>query len=513
MKVFGHAWPIGIRLQLMLWYSVIFISLMGLSGTLFYLRFQMTLDSSVDTALQLQAQEVASDITEARGVLDIQDATADLPGFDPSDRMQHVPPSDVNLGVLVRVLNGHGDLFRTTPAFRTVLIPAQSVTQPLHGVPWQGTVMTVNGQPVRLYSRALTQDGQIIGVVQVATPFTEVQSALHDVLSDLLFITPLILVLGALVSFWLTGRAFAPIHRLTQTARIIKEGDLRQRLPLPRAHDEVRHLAITLNEMIEHLEQAFLRQRRFVADASHELRTPITVIRSKTKLALLQVFTPEEYMDVFQTIHNEAERMGRLINDLLALARADEGQVRLEAEVIRFDLLVEAVVASMDAIAAEHEVTVQVTTNKPMSVRGDEARLMQVVMNLLENAICYNIAGGQVFVSVQERQGQVVLAVRDTGIGIASEHIPYLFDRFYRVDLARTPGGNSGLGLSIVEWIVKSHGGSVKVESQVGEGSTFTVTLPLCWSGEGESSSELAALLHTANGPGDGGTVPGSRGG
>ena len=400
MKVLGRLWPLGIRLQLMLWYSVVFASLMGLSGILFYFRFQTTLAGSLDTALQLQAQQVAGDITEERGVLSIQDATADLPGFDTADQRAHVPPGDVNLGVLVRVLNRQGVPFRTTPAFRTLLVPAQSVIQPLHGVPWQGTITTVDGQPVRLYSRALTQDGQIFGVVQVATSLTEVQATLHDVLIDLLFITPLILMLGALVSFWLAGRAFAPIHRLTRTARIIKGGDLRQRVPLPRAHDELRHLAVTLNEMIEHLEQAFLRQRRFVADASHELRTPITVIRSKAKLALLQVFTPEEYADVFQTIHNEAERLGRLISDLLALARADDGQVRLEEEAIRFDLLVEAVVGAVDMVAAQYQVTVEVTATEPMRVRGDEAHLMQVVMNLLENAICYNNAGGQVFVSV-----------------------------------------------------------------------------------------------------------------
>jgi heavy metal sensor kinase len=493
MKTLARLWPLGIRLQLMLWYSAVFAILMGLSGAIFYFRLQISLAGSLDTALQLQAQQVAGDITVERGAIIIQDATADLPGFNPADQSLHLPPADVNLGVLVRVLNGRSVSFRITPAFRTVLVPTQSVTQPLHGIPWQGTVTTVDGQPVRLYSRALIQDGQIFGVVQVATSLTQIQATLHEVLIDLLWITPLLLVLSALVSFWLTSYAFAPIHRLTQTARIIKGGDLRQRVPLPQSHDELRHLAVTLNEMIAHLEQAFLRQRRFVTDASHELRTPITVIRSKAKLALLQVFTPEEYANVFQTIHNEAERLGRLISDLLVLASADEGQVRLEDETIRFDLLVEAVAATVDMLTEQHQVTIQVTVTEPTSVRGDEARLMQVVMNLLENAIYYNEAGGQVFVSVRAQQGQALLIVRDTGIGIAPEHLPFLFDRFYRVDSARiyTAGGNSGLGLSIVDWIVKAHGGSVTVESRVGAGSTFTVALPLCWSrGEDTSFSE-----------------------
>jgi signal transduction histidine kinase len=183
---------------------------------------------------------------------------------------------------------------------------------------------------------------------------------------------------------------------------------------------------------------------------------------------------------VFHTIHNEAERLGRLISDLLALARADEGQVHLEREIVRFDLLVEAVAATLEPLAAEYDITLEVEAAEPVSIRGDEGRLMQVVMNLLENAILYTNAGGRVCIGVHSKGTQACLSVRDTGIGIAPEDLPHIFDRFYRVDPARTftQGGNSGLGLAIVDWIVKAHDGSIAVESQVGQGSTFTVVLP-----------------------------------
>jgi heavy metal sensor kinase len=360
-------------------------------------------------------------------------------------------------------------------------VPAESVSQPLHGQPWQGTVTTTGGQPVRLYSRALALDGKIFGVVQVGTTLSLVNTILSDVEAELLIIFPVALVIGALVSYWLASRAFAPMKRVIQTARAIKAGDLRQRVPLPRAQDEVYQLTVTLNEMIDSLEQAFMRQRRFVADASHELRTPVAVIRSKTDLALLQVFPPEDYLGIFRAIHTEAERLGRLISDLLALARADEGQVHLEREVVQLDLLVEAVAATVEQLAVERGVTLEVKTIEPVSVLGDEARLMQVVMNLLENAIRYSNPGGQVLVSIHAEHTRACLVVHDTGIGIAPEHQPYLFDRFYQVDAARmgTEGGNNGLGLAIVDWIVKAHGGSIQVESQVGQGSTFTVSLPL----------------------------------
>lgn len=481
MKRVHYHWPLGIRFQLMLWYSAVFAALMLLSAVLFYTKFQTTLAESLDTALQLQAQQIAGDITPNKnGTMTIQESTAELPGFDLKDHHRPIPPPDVDLEVLVRVLTVNGQPFRTTPAFHLLVVPTESVTQPLHGLVWQGNVTTTDGQPVRLYSCALTEDNKIFGVVQVGTSLSEVNTTLHDVGVELLFIAPAVLLLSALVGYWLASRAFVPIDRLTRTAHSIKKGDLRQRVPLPKAHDEVRNLALTLNEMIDHLEQAFIRQRRFVADASHELRTPVTVIRSKTDMALLQIFQPEDYMNIFRTIHAEAERLGHLISDLLALAHADEGQVHLEREIVRFDLLVEAVVATLESLATEHGITLEVEAIEPVSLLGDEARLMQVVINLLENAILYTNAGGRVYVTAHNKNAQACLIVRDTGIGIAPEHLPHIFDRFYRVDPARvrTEGGNSGLGLAIVDWIVKAHGGSIAVESQVGQGSTFTVVFP-----------------------------------
>jgi heavy metal sensor kinase len=482
MKDVYQVYPLGIRLQLTLWYSAVFAALMLLSALLFYTRFQAMLAGSLDTALQLQAQQIAGDITPTpQGTMAIHDATAELPGFDPTDHQQHPPPADVNLGVLVRVLTENGQPFRTTPAFNTLVVPADSVSQPLHGLPWEGNVTTADGQPVRLYSRALVQDGRTFGVVQVGTSLTQVNTTLHEVGNELLLIAPIFLVVSALVSYWLAARAFTPIERVTHLARRIKAGDLRERVPVPRAHDEVRHLVLTLNEMLDHLEQAFLRQRRFVADASHELRTPVAVIRSQTDMALLQVFPPEDYPGLFRSIHRETERLGRLISDLLALARADEGQVHLDWEALRFDQLVEAVAATADVLATEHGIRLVIKTTGPMLVQGDEAHLMQVVMNLLENAIRYTDPGGQILVSVSTNNTAACLVICDSGIGIAPHHLPHLFDRFYRVDPARTRtnDGHSGLGLSIVDWIVKAHGGSVSVESQVEQGSTFTVLLPL----------------------------------
>ncbi len=479
MKALIHR--IGIRLQLMLWYTAVFAALLLFTGAFFYQHLEHSLEASLDTTLQVRAQQIAGGIVWSGSTIAVRDVTGDLPGFDANQSDQRLSPVDVNNGVLVRLLDAHGTLLHETPAFRALRVPAESVTQPLQGTPWQGTVSSSDGQEVRLYSRRLSENGKIVAVIQVGQSLAELHTILHELVGELLVVGLLVLLACAIGSYWLAARAFAPIQRLAQTARAIKAGDLRSRVTVPRARDEVQYLALTLNEMIASLDQAFARQRRFVADASHELRTPVTVIRSKTDVALLGARTRQDYVTVLQGINAEAERLGHLISDLLALARGDEGRTQFAREPVRLDLLAGAVAANADLLAAERGITLQVQSPRPVMILGDEARLIQVVMNLVENAVRYTNPGGRVTVAVEARQNQALLSVRDTGIGIAPEHLPHIFERFYRADPARRPtaGGSSGLGLSIVEWVVRAHGGAVAVESRVGQGSSFTVTLPL----------------------------------
>jgi heavy metal sensor kinase len=286
-------------------------------------------------------------------------------------------------------------------------------------------------------------------------------------------------------SYWLAARSFAPIQQLAETARKIKAGSLHQRVPVPDVRDEVQYLAVTFNEMLDSLEQSFAQQRRFVADASHELRTPVAVIRNKAGIALLDPPQLEETVTALSEIRAETERLSLLLTDLLTLARSDEGQAQFEHEVVALDRLVETVAATTEVLATQRGITLEVHVPSPVSVMGDEARLIQVVLNLLENAIRYTKPGGCVTLVVEQTRTTVCLMIRDTGSGIAPEHLPHIFERFYRADAVRrqTEGSSSGLGLSIVAWIVRSHGGSVSVESQVDQGSCFTVLLPRMPSG------------------------------
>lgn len=461
----------------MLWYTCVFVVLLLFADITLYTLLQSSLLANLDTILQNRAQQVADSVSYTGGMLTFQDGiNVDNNAVDQQGNVQ-----DVNLQSLERILTATGQTFRVSPDFHKLLPPPASVAQPLHGSNWQGNVSTTDGQEVRLFSMALTEDSTTFAVVQVGEPLAQLNATLRSVATELLLIVPLLLLLSAIGGYGLAARAFTPIESLRRTAERIKAGDWQQRVPIPRARDEVQRLALTLNEMILAMDQALTQQRRFVANASHELRTPVAVIRSISDLALLQEPLTEEVATALQSINGEADRLSHLISDLLALARADEGQIQLEREPLRFDLLVGAVIANAEPLAAERGITLQIKGLEPVTLQGDEARLIQVIMNLLDNAITYTNPSGQVTMTLKGDQDHAFFVISDTGIGIAAEHLPYIFERFYRVDPARvhTEGNSSGLGLAIVDWIVRAHGGSVTVKSKPGQGSTFILALPL----------------------------------
>ena len=474
---------LGLRFQLTLWYTLVFATLMFLSGFLLYIQLQNTLLNSLDTELRLRTHQIADDITYKNGTFTFQNNTEELPGFDKNDEpagKQSINNANVNFETLARVLDAQGHVIRVTPFFQELNVPRASINLPLHGIPWEGNVSAPDGQQVRVYSLALVDDGVNVAVIQAGASLTQFRTALRSLLLDFLFLGPITLCLSALGSYVLASRTFKPIDHLIRTAKRIKEGDIHQRVPLPETYDEVRRLALTLNEMLEVLDQNLMRQHRFVADASHELRTPVAAIRSLTDVALMKPLRQEKYVSVLNNINTEAIRLTSLISDLLMFARVDEGKAKIQREPVRLDLLVNSVMTNALPLATERGLTLQNHTPEPITVQGDEARLIQMMMNLLDNAINYTNAPGCITLQLIEKQQHVCFIVSDTGIGIAEEHLSHIFERFYRVDPARSSieGGSSGLGLAIVKWIVDAHAGSITVESKPGSGSTFTVCLP-----------------------------------
>jgi heavy metal sensor kinase len=334
-------------------------------------------------------------------------------------------------------------------------------------------------------------NGSLSGIIVIGTPLDPLGQR-QRLLITLLTLVSIMLVVALAGGFWLADRAMRPVKIITRTAQQISETDLSQRFSLKKK-DEIGQLADTFDAMLARLESAFERQRQFTADASHELRTPLTIVSLEADRALSATRTPMEYQRALQVIRSENDLMGHLVNDLLTLARMDAGRESLQKEMLDLSDLALEVVERLEPLATRQKVVLGTGDLPEVPVLGDRKALVQMLTNLVENAIKYTAQGDvdhdlRVVISTGSHPAgnRAWVRVVDTGPGIPAEHLDHLFDRFYRVDKSRaraeeaesSPAG-TGLGLAIVDGIAHLHGGSVRVTSELGQGTTFEISLPL----------------------------------
>ncbi len=320
-------------------------------------------------------------------------------------------------------------------------------------------------------------DGRL--TVQVARSLAAFDHELEELLFTFLLTGPLTLLVAISGGYFLARRALRPVHQMSQTANEITADRLNRRLDVDNPHDELGALAQTLNRMIERLERSFSEIRVFTADASHELRTPLTAIRTEAEVALSKS-NGKENQQLLGSILEECDRLTRLTDQLLTLSREEAGVVRHVRDRVDLAALVRGVVETMRLLAETKGLRLHIDEKGPVWVPGDEARLRQVFFNAIDNAIKYTPEGGAIEVWVETNTQAARVTVKDTGIGIPAEHLPRVFDRFYRVDKARSRDqGGTGLGLTIARSIVLAHGGKIALASILGQGTTCTVTLPL----------------------------------
>jgi heavy metal sensor kinase len=317
-------------------------------------------------------------------------------------------------------------------------------------------------------------------VVLLLAPLGAVDRELDEVRAVLLAAGPVGLLLSAGFGYWLAGRALAPVDRLRRAAEAVTAEHLDRRLPVPNPDDELGRLTRTINAMIARLERSFAEVRRFTADASHELRTPLTVLRTQVEVALGKRLAPADHQQLLGNVLEELVRLSRLTDQLLTLSRRDAGVEQFTPAPLDLHAVVAGVVDALRPLAEAKGVRLRLDGEGPFVIGGDEGRLRQVFINLLDNALKNTPAGGEVTVRVRRRGEAVIVSVADTGVGIPPEHLAHIFDRFYRVDKARSRAeGGTGLGLSIARSIVTAHGGSIDMASTPGQGTTCTVTLRL----------------------------------
>jgi signal transduction histidine kinase len=295
-------------------------------------------------------------------------------------------------------------------------------------------------------------------------------------LGEMLMAVPLVLVCAALGGLFLANQALRPIAQITRTATEISAGDLSHRISYRGVMDEVGQLARILDQMLNRIQAMIDRERRFTADASHELRTPLTAIKGRISMILTQPRTQEQYKTAFQQVETQVDRMIRLTNDLLFLARLDEQRLPWNPVTLNLSHMLEATVEQMRQVADDVQINLTEQIQPGLLIQGDPDYLIGIFLNLIDNAIKYTLINGQVTVKAT----QDAITVSDTGVGIAPEHLSHLFERFYRVETARTQQtGGTGLGLAIAYEVVRLHGGTLAVQSQLNQGTTFTIQLPI----------------------------------
>jgi heavy metal sensor kinase len=372
------------------------------------------------------------------------------------------------------VLESSGD-----PIAERALVAGGALTRAVGGERVRETLtIGPDGEDFRILAVRLPQD-RGGDVIVVATSLDDVRSSVHRLLALLGIGVPAALAAAGVGGWWLARKALAPVAQMTREASEIEISRLDERVEVPPTADELSRLASTLNGMLDRLQRGVDERRRFVADASHDLRTPLAVMRSELDVSLRSPDLTPGAEEVLTSTREEVERMARIVENLFTLARIDEGGMDLLLEPVDLRRLVDGVVGSMAPLAAERGIDVEVDGDAG-SVRADRMRVEQVVTNLLDNALRYAGAAGRVRALAWRTEGEAGVTVSDTGPGVPSEILPRIFERFVRADPSRAGSdGGSGLGLAICREIVESHGGRIWVDSTPGRGSSFSFALPI----------------------------------
>ena len=455
------------RLRLTAWYLLFFSLLFVVFSAFLYGILSRYLVNRLDETLLSQASTTASlfldEIQEMKG--DVNKAAAEA-------------VSEMRLrGSTVAVFDGSTMLAASAPVeraeFEAVAARAAAASEPdlVLAMPRFGKY------GARAAAHRINEGGRYLTLA--VEPLDSIAASLQVVRRVLFLGLPFLLAVAGIGGYWLSTRSLAPLGWMAEQARKISGSNLHTRLDIGNAADELTVLAASFNELLARLDQSFESMRRFVADASHELRTPISVIRGEADVALSHDRAAGEYRESLAIVLDESRRLSRLVDDLLHLARADAGHVRLQVRDFYFNDLLAECCRSVQTLAAARHIQLECRAGGDVPFRGDEELLRRLVVNLLDNAIRYTPVGGKVSAELEAHGADVRVRVSDTGVGIAPEAASHIFERFYRADKARSrEDGGFGLGLPIVKWIAESHNGGVEVTSRPEAGSTFTVTLP-----------------------------------
>lgn len=458
--------PASIRVRLTLWYFGIFAATFAIYAIGILLAMGASVDAVIDEELRVRLRGVQS-------FMERYDPTVSLEEMQ-SEFREHsgLRPG----GDLLQVSDGEGKWLFQSRSIRDYEIerPPTDLQAPFY------ETVDLKGDRLRVLSARLSVSGSTY-TAQLAAPVAEAYDILRRFQWLLLLSFPLVLVVASAGGYWMSRRALVPVDEITRAAQSVSEHNLSSRLVIPRAADELQRLTVTFNQMLGRLEASFKRITQFTADASHELRTPVALVRTTAELSLRRQRDNPEYREALDQILDEAKRMTGIIESLMTLARVDSGADALNMQTIDLASLVRDACIRSEPLAQSKQIEFESEIPETsIQIRGDASALQRFFLILIDNAIKYTQPSGRVRVKLERESDDVAVIIQDTGIGISKEDLPLIFERFYRADKVRSrEAGGAGLGLSIARWIADAHQASIRVESVLGEGSIFEVRVPV----------------------------------
>jgi heavy metal sensor kinase len=449
-----------LRVRFALWTAGWLLLVLVLLGTFIYISFARAQAQSIDDALRLTAAQI---------LLDIDDETLRLENADT------VANSTLREQFSLQILDLGGETRQRYGPYQD--LPPQPI---IAATADQSGAFTIFVDPttqdsVRVYTIPIVEDERVLGTLQVAQSLVGVQQALNQLLTTLLIAGPIVVFLAGVGGYILAARALSPIDQITRTAGRISVEDLSARLNLPPTDDEVGRLAATFDTMLARLDDGFRRDRQFIADASHELRTPLATMQTILSSTLTRQRAPAEYEQALVDLAEETDRLKLLAEGLLLLARNDAYQ-SAAYEPIGLSTLLQDVIASLSPLAEDKNLIIEGRIPPNLNIVGDRDGLIRLFVNLLGNAIKYTEQGRITVSLCHDTDESIEVIIADTGVGIGPQHLPFIFDRFYRVEVSRTASG-AGLGLAIALSVAQAHGGTISVTSEIERGTVFMVKL------------------------------------
>lgn len=463
----------SVRARLTLWYVSLLAATLIVSIALIYFLLARALyvrvDDTLHAVMQIAQTSLANDLNE---------------GQDPADAARSTAAELASRQTLIAIYDGRGRLLAEAGREDDIAIPLPALEQ----IPFDDDLLQtiVEADDLddrhRLAFRRITVAGFNVDYTVVAgTSLEPTDEELESLRGILAYLVPLSLVVAGIGGWFLAGRSLSPVVAMADRARQIGVENLSERLPVANPRDELGLLAETFNSLLSRLEGSLIQQRQFMADASHELRTPVTTARTASSVALQQPTRDEgDYRETLAIVEQEMVRLSRIVDDMFTLARADAGSHPLRRMPMYLDEVVDEVVRALRVVAKTREISISGECLRPAPFTGDEDLVRRLILNLVDNAIRYAPSGTAVRVALDRAGNQYAISVSDDGPGIPAEIQPRIFERFYRVDAARTHAtdGGAGLGLALARWIARVHGGDVALAASSRLGSTFVITLP-----------------------------------